>query len=523
MKKRVLFLLLISAVAAIEAGWPGNLSGATGAINDFTAIDRPAKIYPDYSSIVFPPNIAPLNFIVEEKGSDYLVKIQADKGEPIEISSKTGKIEITEAAWHKLIENNIGGEVRFEIFVKDEKQKWLKFGVITNKIAGENIDGYMVYRKSHPSLTLVKGPIGIFERNLANFDEKVVLDKRHYKAGCMNCHTFFENRPDKTLLGVRNVKYGPMTLFINGNNVTKIKAKFGYTTWHPSGKIAVYSLNNLPMVLHTANDEVRDTVDMDSTLAYYVFDSSEVKVTPEISRLDMLETWPAWSADGRYLYFCRAPMMWIDKNKVPPPNYTSVKYDLVRISYDVTNDKWGEVEPVVSARDTNMSVAMPRTSPDGRWLIFCMYDYGAFPPWQKNSDLYIIDLNSAGQSGKFEYKRMDISSDESEGWHSWSSNSRWIIFSSKRGQGAFTRSYISHIDEKGNGTKPFVVPQEDPEFYNHCLDTLNTPEFVTGPVLAAGEPLERAIKSKGIDVKMPMALTTATPSGKKRDSSLDLE
>jgi len=522
MRKRVLLALLLIGIS-LSAVWTHHSFGKAIKTGESTSINRPPKIYPDYSSTVLPPNIAPLNFIVQETGSYYFARIYAQKGNAIEVWSRSPKILIPENSWRQLIENNIGGEVHFDIFVSTDGQQWSRFSTITNRIASENIDGYLVYRRSHPSLTLVRGPIGIFQRDLANFDVKVVLDKRRYKAGCMNCHTFYQNRPDKTLIGVRNVKYGPITLMINGKKVTKIKAKFGYTAWHPSSKLVVYSLNRLPMVLHTANDEIRDTVDMDSTLAYYVFDSDEVKVTPEISRPDMLETWPAWSADGRFLYFCRTPMLWTDKEKVPPENYEKIKYDLVRISYDVANDKWGEVETVVSARDTNMSVAMPRTSPDGRWLIFCMYDYGAFPPWQKSSDLYIMDLNSVEKTGKFEYKRMDISSDQSESWHSWSSNSRWIVFSSKREQGAFTRSYISYIDENGNASKPFVVPQEDPEFYTFCLDTFNTPEFVTGPITATGEQLARGIQSSVASAKMPMALTTATPQGKKRDSSLDLE
>jgi hypothetical protein len=118
MKKREILLFLLLILLCVCGG-----NSKASDIKDFTAAGRPAKIYPDYSSITFPSNIAPLNFIVEEKGSDFFVKIHAGKGEPIELTSRTGKIEIPEYLWHRLIENNINGEVKFEIYVKDEKQK----------------------------------------------------------------------------------------------------------------------------------------------------------------------------------------------------------------------------------------------------------------------------------------------------------------------------------------------------------------------------------------------------------------
>ena len=77
----------------------------------------------------------------------------------------------------------------------------------------------------------------------------------------------------------------------------------------------------------------------------------------------------------------------------------SVKYDLVRISYDIGQDKWGEPETVLSSKDTGLSIAMPRVSPDGRWLLFCMCEYGYFPTWQQSSDLYIMDLKKAAGNG----------------------------------------------------------------------------------------------------------------------------
>jgi len=507
-RKRVTVFGLVLLAILLAGALAYGLRGCAVQIDDYSDIDRPPRIYPDYSSTVIPPNIAPLNFLVQEDGSYYLARIYSEKGEAIEVSSRSPKIFIPIRRWHKLLDKNRGGQLRFDVFVKTDKGSWVRFRTITNKIASEDIDGYLVYRRMHQTHYPVKGHVGIHQRNLENFDEKLVLDRNRYMCGCINCHSFCAKRPGEALLGVR---YGGLfTLFVEKDKVSKIRTKFGYTTWHPSGRLAAYSINNLPLFFHTARKEILDTIDLDSALAYFVVDSKTVRTSPEISRKDRLETWPTWSGDGRYLYFCSAPMTWTNQAKVPMDGYDKIKYDLVRISYDIDNDQWGKVETVLSAQDTGLSIAMPRTSPDGRWLIFCMCDYGYFPPWQPSSDLYTMDLKAAEETGRYEYHRLDISSNESESWHCWSRNSRWIVFSSKREHGDFTRSYISYVDDKGEVYKPLVVPRKDPAFYGYCLDAFNTPELAAVPMAAIGEKLARVVRgSAGVSVEMP--ITMATP------------
>ena len=128
--------------------------------------------------------------------------------------------------------------------------------------------------------------------------------------------------------------------------------------------------------------------DRESDLALYHADSNTVTTTPNISKPDRLETFPTWSPDGRYLYFCST-------DPLPLERYKEVRYDLMRIRYDADSGRWGEVEPVLLAKDTGLSIAEPRISPDGRWVLFCMSDYGSFPVYQPSSDLYLLDLETA--------------------------------------------------------------------------------------------------------------------------------
>ena len=521
-KKWVIFTALIIIVAGVllYALWDEKPT-----IEKYINIAREVKIQPDYSGIVIPPNIAPLNFRVLEDGQGYFVKIYSKKADPIEVFSKTPKIIIPNRLWRELLNNNRGQDLYYDILVQKHNGQWQLFSTVSNKIADDDVDEYLVYRKMHPTSIHSAGLMGIFQRNLTTFNEKVIIDNTFDKISCLNCHAFPRGNPDKMLFGIRpssrSEGISPATLFINDAKTSLIDAKFGYTSWHPSGRLAVYSINELPMHvhLHSNRNEVRDTINIDSAMAYYLVDDSNIRTAPQLSQKDILENWPAWSGDGRFLYFCSTKRIWSrgmaqsswDSQKSPPKEYNQVKYDLMRISYDIENDVWGQQETVLSAQDAGgLSIAMPHPSPDGRWLVFCMCEYGFFPPWQENSDLYMIDLKKAEQTGKYEYRQLQINSDQSEAWQSWSTNSRWIVFSSKREFGPFTKPYISHIDTSGRASKPVLLPQKDPDFYNGCLLAYTTPEYTTGPVKhVKGELAQTFRGSEKIEVDVP--ITMASP------------
>jgi hypothetical protein len=507
-KYRYLFLVLV--LVALSLGTLiYSLRYERVSIKQFNTIDRPPNIRPDYTDAVIPPNIAPLNFLVQEEGLAYCVKVYSKHGKSIEVFSRRPKIIIPQKSWHRLLHANKGQQLYFDVFVKTGNSQWNRFSTIANKIAPESIDDFLIYRKIRPGYSTWRD-IGIYQRNLRNYNESLVLSDSYFKNGCLNCHTFCNNQTDKALFPTRSLVYGTDSLLIEDGQVQKIGAKFTYASWHPSGRLVAYSVNNVRQFVHTFKRELRGVIDLDSLLAYYIVNSKTIKTSSKFSRKDYLETYPTWSPDGRYLYFCSAPILWSSQDKIPPDRYEEVKYDLVRINYDIDSDQWGQLETVVSANDTGLSVAYPRISPDGKWLLLCMADYGTFHVYSPSSDLYLLDLQAAHQTGQYAPKRLEINSDESESWHCWSSNSRWIVFSSKRDYGVFTRSYISYVDETGKVHKPLVVPQKDPAFYDSCLKTYNTPELVIEPVPLTGEKLAKVVRSSAkIPVDMP--ITMATP------------
>jgi len=453
---------------------------------------------PDYSAVVIPFNIAPLNFVIGEPGSAYVVRIRSAQGQEIEISGSSDRVVIPRGQWKRLLEANRGQELYIDIFVRADDRRWRKFQTVTNKIARESIDSHLVYRKIKP-LYNYWGPVGIYQRNLENFRETTLLENEDIDGthrGCANCHTFNSNRSDMMILHVRGPG-GGMLLLRNGE-FTKIDTRTAYNpapaafaSWHPSGRLLAFSVNKVRQAFHVARPEVRDAFDLNSDMAIYLLDSKSLTSTAAIRQTDHLETFPAWSADGEYLYFCRAPKLWTDDSPLPPERYREVRYDLVRIRYDLKTGQWGQLETVLSAEETGKSITQPRISPDGRFAIVCMSSYSMQPSFQPDADLYLVDLRTR------RYEPMACNSRLSESWHAWSSNGRWIVFSSKRADGQFIRAYFSHVDEDGTASKPFVLPQKDPAFYDSCIMLYQLPELITAAIPLSQDDIRAVVRAEG--------------------------
>ena len=502
MKRRFVVIGVFCSAAILSGMWLASCSSE--GVEECTQVAYEPNINPDYSGIVIPPNIAPLNFRILEKGGAYHVKIHSDRGAAIEIVSKTGSIRIPLRKWRALLDANKGNKVFLDIYVKKADRGWLQFQPIANTIAKEDIDETLVYRFMKPIYNAWKD-MGIYQRNLTGYDVSLVLHGRSFGEGCLNCHSFVGNSPDTMTIGLRSARYGSHTILARNGTVHKIGTKWGYTAWHPSGRLAAYSINKVVQFFHTGGMEVRDVVDLDSALACYHIDSKKVVCPAELSDKNRLETYPTWSPDGRYLYYCSGPVLWEDRNTVPPDNYDKLKYDLRRIAYDVKTNQWGKAETVLAAEETGLSILLPRVSPDGRFLLFCMCRYGCFPIYQRSSDLYLMDLATG------DYRKLPINSRYSESWHSWSSNSRWIAFSSRRQGGLFTRTYFSYVDETGKAHKPFVLPQKDPAYYDSRLETYSVPELIKDSVKVSKSLLARVARSEPSEIVAVPIITGATP------------
>jgi hypothetical protein len=112
------------------------------------------------------------------------------------------------------------------------------------------------------------------------------------------------------------------------------------------------------------------------------------------------------------------------------------------------------------------------------------------------ADQQIMDLKTGA------INTLDIvNSAKSDTYHSWSSNSRWFVFASKRDDGLYGKPYFCYIDVEGKAHKPFVLPQENPEFYDNCLKSFNAPELGRGTLPFDAMDISRVMKQDIITMK----------------------
>jgi len=473
------FFVYTVAIVCIGAGhWRETAAAEAPAASIQQA--RVPRMFPDYSGVVIPPNIAPLNFKVEEPGAGYRVELRSTRGDPLIIASRSASIRIPAKPWQALLRANAGEQIFCEVWVQSPQGPWNRFDPVTNFIARETIDSHLVYRRLKPLYNLYFN-IGIYQRDLESFDERPLLENSKIDHACLNCHTFLNHQPDAFVLHIRTTNHFNPMLLVRSNTVARVDKTMGYLSWHPSGRLLAFSANKLSLFCQTSSTkETRDVFDAHSDLGIYRIDSNTIVMPPVINLPDRNETWPAWSPDGRYLYYSSAPLL-------PIEQFSDVRYDLMRVSYDIEQDRWGEPTVVVSAQQAGGSICQPKVSPDGRYVLFCLCRYGNFPIYQPSSDLWVMDLTT------HEMRRLEINSDQSDSWHCWSSNGRWIVFSSKRLDGLFARPFFSYMDEQGRFHKPFLLPQEDPAYYDTCLQTFNVPELVQGPITVKESELAQAV------------------------------
>lgn len=461
--------------------------------DSFTEVNEPAKLHPDYSEITIPVNIAPLNFCVEEKGEAYFVKIFCENGDPIEVASKNGTIKIPENKWKKLLEQNTNGKLEYRIFVKNEGV-WKKYKNFENTISESKVDPFLYYRLLYPGYESWT-EISIVQRSMESFQEKAVIENNVVDQNCVNCHSFNQQNPDNFLFHMRGSMGG--TYFVTDGDLKKFNLKTKemengavYVRWHPSGKYVAFSSNKVVQQFHAMESKKIEVSDLNSSLVLYDVAKNEMMEIPVDENKEFMDTYPEWSPDGKTLYFCRA------KQITEEYDYRDTKYNLMRAGFNPETRKFGEPELIFDATALGKSVSFPRVSPDGKSLAFTYHDYGVFSIWHREADLYSINLIDLTVD-----KMESVNSDFTESYHSWSSNGKWIIFSSKRGDGLTARPYISCIDENGKAQKPFILPQEDPMFYDTFLKTFNIPEFAKAEVSFSPGEIRSVAEKEAIQAK----------------------
>ncbi len=473
MKYRILFLLLLVTSCSKHPSLP----------TSFTEVNETPHIYPDYVDVVVPPNIAPLNFLVDDV-EDVVAEFQVQNSK-LNFGGSDNKVQIDEKEWHELLAEAKGKSLSVRVYTKKDG-KWLAYKPFSIDVAEEDIDPYVSFRVLPPTF-VGYDELSIRQRNLTNFEETTIYNNRQISHGlegqCINCHSYQNYGTSNMMFHTRMQNPGTMIvsdgelIFVNLKADGMISAA-AYNSWHPHLPIIAFSTDHTMQSFHTRDITKVEVMESASDLVIYDVKKNRVQVV--LNDSTEWELFPSWSPDGKYLYYCSAHYEYhqgYEDTDELLKNYKQLQYNLYRLSFDADSMAFGEPELIYDARSKNRSAVQPRVSQDGRYVLFAEGPNGLFHIWHTSAEIEILDL----QTGEL-LDTKTMNSPLPESYPSFSSNDRWIMFESRRDDGNYTRTYFAYFDKQGKVHKPFMMPAEDPEYFRLLLRSWSRPELMKEPV-----------------------------------------
>lgn len=434
-------------------------------------------LFPDYTDITIPYNIAPLNFIMDSADRVSIIILGDNE---YRFSFSSGRVTFPLKKWKAILKAEMGN--RLEVYVKTREGRQSRaYRPFIWHVAQEPIDAYMSYRRIEPAYE-VWNKLQICERDVTTFKERTLADNNITDNTCINCHTSNKAPRPATFMHVRGKKGG--TVYAKDGQLKKVNTATNRTSGaavygelDQSGRYGIFTTATIIPILHSFRTQRLEVYDTQSDLILLDFERGTVSDTPCITGSAFQETFPCFSADNRTIYFCRA-------NSLPQPDSTfHMRYNLYSIGFDpATGTLADSVTCVLDLAALGKSAAFPKCSPDGKFLLFCASDYGTFPIWHAETDLWMLNL-ATGELNTLE-RTNGLYADS---YHSWSSNGRWIAFASKRGDRVYGRPYLAYVNASGDTEKAFVLPLKDPNAYRTTLQSYNIPElYPTRETYSAG-------------------------------------
>jgi len=472
------------------------LLGCTAYPQNPAKADQLPDIYPDYIGVTIPAGIAPLNFNLADESIDRMdVVVKGSKGGELHANGEWADFGIDE--WHELTRQNRGGELSVTVCAEKDGQ-WTQYRDFRIYVSETPLDDWgLTYRRIKPGYE-VGGDIGIYQRDIHTFSEYAILTETAVPGRCFNCHTANRTNPGRLTLQMRGEgggtmiqKDGRQTWVETKTDSTRAAGSYSY--WHPQGDYVALAVNNVHQAFFTGTGQRIEVYHAFSNVEVLDTRSNELILSP-LLQTDDLEIFPAFSADGRYIYYSTSKPCRV------PAEYERGKCSLCRIAFDASAGRFGEtVDTLLNGPQADCSYTLARPSYDGRWLMYCVSSRGNFPVSQNDADLWLMDLKTGTHR-----ELKELNSPQSESYHNWSENSRWFVFSSKREDGMYTKLYLATIDSRGRVSKPFLLPQRHPrKYYRELMDAYNCPDFTKTRVeLDAHEAYRQVFENKREQVKI---------------------
>ena len=436
-----------------------------------TKVDQLPSVYPDYAGVTIPVEIAPLNFNVMEADVELVdVVVKGSKGGELHVQGDHADFDIDD--WHQLTAQNRGGELAFTVCARVNGQ-WKQYQDFKVYVSSYALDEWgLTYRRIAPGYETYSH-MGLYQRDLSSFDEYAIIENTQVPGMCVNCHSAHQTNPSQFVFHVRG-DHGATMFQIDGKREwlkasnEQLGGSMVYPYWHPNGKYCTFSTNQTRQGFHMVKDERIEVFDLSSDVFVYCPATHEILTDSLLQTKEWSENSPVFSPDGRTLYYMTC------LQQEYPEHYKDEKYNLCKIAFDPESGKFGsQVDTVFNAVALSKSLTWPRPSYDGKYLLFTLMDYGYFSIWHEESDQWLLDLQT-GEARELK----EANSPKADSYHNWNVNSHWIVFTSRRDDGLYSRLYLACIDDQGHCSKAFMLPQRNPwEYYSGSIYSFNTPDF----------------------------------------------
>ncbi len=470
--------------------------------------EGPLKIKYPQDGTLFPPEIVAPTFLWDDKSESadswFVLARFATDGEVLRFSTDAASWRPSEEDWERIKHESRDADA--EIIVAGVNRavpsKILSTASVRIRTSEHEVGDSVFYREVPlPFLTAVQDPSRIRWR-FGSIDSEtrppIVLENLPV---CGNCHSFSANGG---VLGL-DVDYGndkgayaiiptAEKMVMNDSNIitwADYKKDDGELTFgllsrvSPDGRYVVSTVKDRSVFVATPEITFSQLFfPIKGILVVYDRETKSFRELPGADDPEYVQSNPTWSPDGKEIVFARAEAYDVDAvvNKTTVllderdvPEFISgekqFKYDLYKLPFN--DGKGGTAEPLAGASGNGMSNFFAKYSPDGKWIVFCRAK--SFMLLQPDSELYIIPA-AGGEARRLRYNTSRMNS-----WHSWSSNSRWLVFSSKVNT-PYTQLFLTHIDENGLDTPPVLL-----ERFTAMDRAANIPEFVNLPADAMAQ------------------------------------